>query len=359
MNPSVRTFLIILSFAGPVTVLRGQQQDTKGITAPVGCKVLQAASCGSDITSEQARKSYARIVEARKECQSIEPHKRGILDHGPGCSPLETLTDFNLCGEAGTLAFDYYYWAPLEAYTNGKQVLEEVIARAAKGQVFAHAAKGQVLENNYQIVRAAESTRHDRHYALCQISKIGATVGPPRNCVTVAVLTRDKVWLRGGYRQQLSCFAASSIRPSGAIDIYFDISTTKEPDVFAAGLKQMLMSDLKLAVEQRDSATDYGDKSIYLTSAAGIRDSSILSGGWRETLDFDLLISRNSMKISVRGTAHVMTNRLASGNLTEYSGLSDVQRNQYASALDLKVRDALRKACPSYRQMDSSTIECK
>lgn len=250
----------------------------------------------------------------------------------------------NLCDEQRTIGGeDEYFWAPVNQFTDGNATLETLLKMAKDGQ--AH--------DGHMVIGTASSTDQERHLALCAVASVRGSSGPPRACVTVAIVTPNATWLRGGYSDSL-CNAMAVSRPTGAIDILFEVVTPQGADTFSPALTRM-MADMGLAFELQARTKD----SLRLRSVAGLRTSTVLNGGWKEALDFDINLDRAGDRIFVNGELHVMVCRQALGNLDQYQGLDDAQRSIFAQTFDSNVRAALKSSCKSVIERDAKTMTCK
>jgi hypothetical protein len=237
----------------------------------------------------------------------------------------------------------------LERFSDGAAALKVLRSRAQDGKPF----------DGYVIVESDKSTDSEQHLALCTVSQVSDAFGPPRQCVTVAIVTPNETWLRGGDRGLTSCYIMATFRNSGAIDITFNVQTKTNPLDVSAALLRVLKTDFDLSAEQEVSnARDGKLDAIYIRSSGSLRDSKILPVGWREALDFDLYIVPTKDGISIRGTAHALVCRQALGSVVDYRGLDDSQRAAYASALDSGVDLAIRSSCKKYQKQDAKTIVC-
>ena len=307
------------------------------ISAPVNCK--EAASCGESATSEEARKSAATL---RDRCS------KGQKEYCSGFLKVNTSWVRPGIGSSRKP----YYWARVMDFLNGKMVLAELVSRARTG------------EGSYQgelIVEAATDRRPgEQHLAVCGVRKVNGVSGPPLACQTVAIISREGTWLRGG-GEEVGKISAS-YRTSGAIEIKYEVDTTNVngPEVFATSLKELLISDLGLSVDMRVSrAFDGRPVSASLDGTAPLRESKILKSGWRESFDFDVRIDSIYRKtVFIKGTLRALVCRQALGSLVAYTGLDDAQRSLYASTLDEKVGADIKSACSGYVKHDAKRISC-
>jgi len=324
-----------------------------GMRVPVHCGNESAPSCGEDISLEEAKASFEKVRNGET---------------------FFTATDHNVCASPTTTGF-YYYWAPVERYVDGKAALELLQKRASTGLPFVRGMKARsdsntsVLEKTLErvsldspdervIVESNLSTDTEQHLALCDVKVVGDAVGPPTDCVTVAIITPTETWLRGGDSPG-GCYAMATFRNSGTIDITFDVNTRGDPQMLSNALLRTLKYDLELQVDEEvTKAKDGKVESIYLRSAGSLRNSKILPRGWREALDFDIFLSTDEGKIAVRGIAKAMVCRQAVGTLINYTGLDDSQRSLYANKFDSAVNEAIKSVCQNYRQQDAKTIFC-
>jgi hypothetical protein len=294
--------------------------------APVAC--VGGASCGDDLTLAEAQQTYAEA--------------------GPRFVP-RSMTDGNTCNAAETRG-DYYGWAPSDKVVDGA---------AALTRLTEHARSGQPFNRRYVIIEADRSASDEQHLALCLVTQVGDVVGPPRQCATVAILTRGGAWLRTGDSDLTSCYAGTSFRPSGAIDIRFDVLTRAGLAPLSASLLKMLQSELKLSSEENRSVSSSGSiQSIEIRSATGPRTSEVLPGGWREAVDFDVTMRVEEGKVRIEGAAHALVCRQALGSFRQYQGMDDAQRATYAAFLDARVDAAIKAACPGYVRRDARTVQC-
>jgi hypothetical protein len=227
--------------------------------------------------------------------------------------------------------------------------LDNLRELAASGKPFGHGI----------LVEAAESRSGEQHLALCDVRVIRGTIGPPDRCATVAIITKDITLLRAGAHGTVMCLASASIRLGGSIDIRFSVQTKRTLSDFSDSFSEMLSNDLHMVTEQNSENYHGQIDSISFRSTAPLRDSPILKGGWRESLDFDVSLSRRSDGFDVYGTAKPLVCPTASGQSVDYHGLTDAQRQAYATALDRYVNGAIIRSCPKAKQIDAKQILCE
>lgn len=153
-------------------------------------------------------------------------------------------------------------------------------------------------------------------------------------------------------------------RPSGAIDIDYNVVTKQELLRLSDAIGRVMAFDLGLTTVRWEARSSDGSIGVVgFRSVAALRDSAILSPGWREALDFDLELSDHRAigqeAIIIHGVVHANVCRQALGTLAGYQGLDDAQRARYASVFDKKISDAIKSICSSYEQKDSSNITCQ
>lgn len=335
------------------------------IRAPIECEISLA----------EAKVSFEEMLEKVKSCQQRSQEKKGeekkdgippsVADALQNLSSIlqGTVEDECLILRSATdrtfgcnLSPSLYYWAPTDQLQDGKAALAQLLKRARDGKWF------DQRFGTYVIVESEGSAAEEQHLALCSVTRIGDVVGPPRDCETVAIITPDRAWLRAQTRQiNIGDFiqrTSYSVRLTGAIDISFDVAH-RNPLELSGSLLRTLKTDLGLSVLQEVSRAEDGSlQSIYLRAATPVRDSKILQSGWREALDFDILLRPQNNRVDIRGTAHALVCRQALGDLIEYHGLDDAQRAAYAKALDGYVDAAIKAVCKNYIQRDAKTINC-
>lgn len=285
-------------------------------------------SCGTDTSFSEAASSRRR---GRGDTKQL---------HLAVFEPLEEVAD----------GCPWIVWGRVDEFEKGPSTLDRVLAYARTGEIF---------DEKYQVVAATPELDHERHLAICSVSKYR---GPPTRCHTVVVIKGQEIYLRGE-SERTSCPAPSiALRPSGSIDVQYKVITHDGLLVFALSVndmlatKQGLLGDLITSKDSRESVT-----SVWLRSAAPLRDSKVLSAGWREAYDFDVYFywaEANQNEMGVEATLRPMVSRLAVGSLVQYQGLDDAQRTRYASYFDLLIGDAIKAACHRWKQIDGININC-
>jgi hypothetical protein len=295
-------------------------------------------SCGDDLTLADARETYKSVA---------------------GRGALESMLEGHAC-EAEALGL--HRWAPKERVKDGTIAFARFVEHVRDGRLFEQPLPHGVRSTGslgHVAVDSELSTATEQHLALCEVLRVGRAVGPPLNCVTVAIVTPAETWLRTvDPRWDGICPTSASFRSDGAIDIQFDVLTKSSPAPLSTSLVHVLQSELKLTAEQEVSMRNGVANYIEIRSAAPLRNSQILPGGWREAIDFTISLFSVDAGVRISGTAHALVSRQAVGSLTQYQGMDDAQRTVYAQALDLKVNSAIRAACKNYRQRDARTILC-
>jgi hypothetical protein len=243
-------------------------------------------------------------------------------------------------------------WAPLDQVQDGERSFKSLLGDAKTGIVFGN-------ERKYQVVEALPEIAGEQHLALCEVS---GQLGPPRNCKTVAILTKDEVLIRA-MRPLDMCFFAGHLRVSGSIEIHYVVTGAPALSEIAFGLANELTSKQKLKPEVRLFKDNAGTvRSVRLRSSTPLRDSSVLSAGWRESYDFDVDLNYDRAGIDnivdIEGDLRPLVSRQAVGNLTEYQGLDDAQRGIYLNYFDSLVGEAIKKICDHPKYLDATNIIC-
>ena len=245
---------------------------------------------------------------------------------------------------------DPVYWASVEKL-GGQTEFDALLG---------HAASGDLFNGTSRIVEILGTPAGERHLALCQVPVIGGHEGLPRDCNTVAIISSGKTLIKGT-RPRTLCEVSAVVGMDGAtIKINFDIQTKLDAAPLSASLASMLKNDLGLDFDQQVDRDASGNiNSVYYSAIAPLRDSKILGGGLRESFNFDISLSRYDGGFRFYGRSKPMICRTASGNVTEYHGLDDAQRNIYGKALNNGVASAVQKSCAAFSQIDDGTLSCK
>jgi hypothetical protein len=356
--------LLIVAELGPPFTLNvltfGHAEAAEAaILAPVGCPrppgvfpfVNKPLSCGTDFTIGEAKKSYSEWQASIRALPKLFPNV-----HVPTSElRLTPILDDNICY---VRSGDPYIWAMVKELDQGQAALDQLLNLAKSGAVFT----SKDGYSHHQIVETTSSTRIERHLALCYVSK---HLGPPRDCVTVAIITSQEIWLRGKTAglAPFGCNSAAESRLSGSIRITYNVRSGASPMLFAEALQKTLISAQSLSTELVPYSDPEGTVySVLLNSSAPLRDSKVLFDGWRESFDFDVYFGRRDPQkaaVSVDGTLQPLVSRLARGSLAEYQGLDDAQRNTYMTTFDNLVGESIKTACPNFVQIDSGTISCE
>jgi hypothetical protein len=348
----------------PKILFGGAQAAEAAIRAPIECRDRNRTSaadlnsflnwpisCGTDFTMGEAKKSYSEWQASIRALPKLFPN----VHVPPSELRLTPILEDNICY---VRSGDPYIWAMVKELDQGQAALDQLLNLAKSGAVFS----SKDGYSQHEIVETTSSTRIERHLALCYVSK---HLGPPRDCVTVAIITSQEIWLRGKTAglAPFGCNSAAESRPSGSIRITYNVRSEASPMLFAEALQKILISAQSLSTELVPSSDPEGTVySVLLNSSAPLRDSKVLSKGWRESFDFDVYFGRRDSQkavVSVDGTLQPLVSRLARGSLAEYQGLNDAQRNTYMTTFDNLVGESIKTTCPNFVQIDSETISCK
>ena len=254
----------------------------------------------------------------------------------------------NFC-DSSSVSGHYYRWARSDQVPGGIQAVQELVSKLRSG----------VALNGYLHVESENSTPIERRFALCRVRSIHGQNGPPIDCATVAIFSTHGTWIRTKVDSLEICLASSNYRPSGAIQIEFAVDTEASPSQIAASIAHVLQDEFKLAVEASDVSSNEKTDYAYLRSTAGLRDSRILSSGWREALDVDVTIWRRGKTLEVKGVVHALVSRQAVGTLIHYTGLDDSQRAKYSSTIEASIESGIRLACNEFTRLDAKRLRCK
>jgi hypothetical protein len=351
MHQNIAIFLFFTS----ILLVSEIASSSDKVRVPVKCSGLP--SCGDDITLDEIRKSYENAKKIFNECKEIESKETTKnnslssifikLGKSSSCE-AEVAHNYNVCGRVETTGY-YHFWAPYEKYQNGDAALKEILSNV---NTMNFVGSGVFIDS-------ANSTPNERHIAFCKSRKIGGKLGVPTECVTVAVITDNKTYLRGRRANQIWCHVAGSLRSSGTIDILFEVKTKLALELFSNNIMQYLNEHMGLSSERETNADESGQAgSIYVMSSSGFRNSKVLKG-WREILDFDIYSTKSNNGFRVRAVARTMVSQLNLGSITEYTGLNDVQKDVYLRYLDNSLQQAIVRTCSKSRIIDSKNIVCE
>ena len=148
--------------------------------------------------------------------------------------------------------------------------------------------------SDHDIRSSSQSTaQRENIISRCVIFLICAD--PRNNCITVVICDAvPKHGLEDGLSPDgpFACNAEARFRISGAaIDVEFEVISTKNPIVFANSLLDLLRTNQALNPELEPHVANGVVSSVSLYSSAPIRNSVTLSQGWRESFDFDVFFN--------------------------------------------------------------------
>lgn len=299
------------------------------VQVPVDCQ--KTTSCGEDPSLRSVKRRYKSLGGAALVANTA-------LNR---CDPLEP---------------DAVHWGPADAVEGGPAAIAALIDHAQRG----------TPDDRTVIVETAASSKNERHLARCSVTTVGDTLGPPRDCVTMAILTPERNWLRGEVPQPPPergeyvldmCPTAAHIRLGGAIDINYDVRAPASIAVLAQAIQHALETRLDLKVELDDA---HGAHYVSLDAASGMHNSKVLTTGWREIMDVSVYVESNESEhiVSISGLAHLLVVRQAVADISRYQGLNDAQRTLYARELDDVFADAIASVCQRFRRIDDKTVSC-
>ncbi|OGT54767.1 MAG: hypothetical protein A3E01_18815 [Gammaproteobacteria bacterium RIFCSPHIGHO2_12_FULL_63_22] len=324
--------LAILSFVAATLIAPPLAAQTMALArVPVDCE--GKPSCGDDPKLRAVLKRHKAVMLAG--------------------TPLEANINLNRCD---AMRADTPDWGPADAVAGGHAAIEQLKAEARLG----------VPTDGTLTVETTASSTKERHLARCSVTQIGEAFGPPRDCVTMAILTRDKDWVRGsepppppepGDEDFLMCPTAGHFRQGGAIQIDYDVKSPGPLLPMAKAIQRALETKLGLSVEmEQERNADY----VSLVAASGMHNSKVLATGWREIMDFDVFLEsdEDTQVVSVSGRSHLLVCRQAVSDMSSYHGLSDAQRAIYLRYLDTLVAESIATICPRFRRIDDKTLSC-
>ncbi|MDR3469924.1 MAG: hypothetical protein P4M07_28685 [Xanthobacteraceae bacterium] len=316
-------------------------------TRDAHCKDVSFAEASS---SAQSNRISTCKSPARPEPQSAPTDRQGklrqfmaLLDGG-GC--VTTLSQYVPCDTHQNPPF----WT----------TVEQMHAEDEFKKAMARASSGELIDAGKKIVEILQPNGNEHHYAFCKVKQVKGSEGPPFDCETMAIVTPAKTLIRAAHDLKMCEVSAFFALDGASIEISFKVITGIDGMKFVASLSDMLKDGLDLSYEQ-SSVRDADGKlsSASFSAIAPIRESKILAGGLRESFDLDLWMERETGGFSIRGHTKPMICRTASGNIVEYHGLNDGQKQQYATTLNRAISSAIAKACSSFTQIDDGTLSCK
>lgn len=341
----------LLLFSSGYSAVARSSSDVD-IHIPVSCRdTNNSSSCGKNVTLKQVVDRHADFLKTKEQRLSQCDQKT------ENCLPL-LLNPKLYTNTCNSIYPGDYSWAPSSESKNGSRTLHQLLKRAETGRSFKDGNK------NLIVLEVLGSDVEERHLAVCSVTEVQGKRGPPKDCAVVAIITSSVTWLRGSSEPEdrfgESCPAAYSERLGPAIDIYFDIDTRNDMSNFASSILSILRNRFKLSAERKINSDDIGEvQSIEIISTSGIRLSEVLRGGWRETLDFDILLSEGRGKVNLHGVLHALICRQAGGSFADYRGLNKLEEDHYSKVYDGGINDAIRLACKkTYKQMDDRNIFC-
>ncbi|MER8650962.1 hypothetical protein [Mesorhizobium sp. M0586] len=334
---SVNLFMLVMVSG----ISSGAEPSEIHYKAPIRCEGDHpAASCGTPVLLSEVESSAANLSRDIATCGK-NPEQ---------CSTLrisQRLADPSFSCDGDYLDDDE--WLPSS--------MDEIKAK------YGEALNGVPVEGRI-LVEASDSPPNETHFASCSVSTVDGRSGPPHECVTVAVVTANRVYRRTSGRDGKSsnnyinlCNVSASFSPSGRIDIEYNIVTQKSIVGFADAVQTLLVDDFALAVSRREVSNNI--PYIDIRSTSGLRDSTILPT-WREALDLDVNIAQTEdNSIQLRASTNPLICKTASSKIFEYRGLDDGQRDAYATVFNSRIKRAIVAACGQVTSADDHTIVCQ
>lgn len=319
------------------------------VHAPTDCSSI--TDCNLDITTEEIGKSWSEAKNERDDCLKgiSDEHSREDNDtyRYLKCRIHPAVFE-DICQSRLSQAREYI-WVPSSYAIDGDLVVENLSKRLAAGSIL----------SDEIFVLTPGSVEEEQHVARCNVRTISGITGPPSDCIVVAVKTRENFYFRSGVYTGHCLFSATN-RINGAIDIKFEIETIKPLVEFYDNVKRKLSEDLELKIESNETLDELGHVvSVSIRSTAPLRESKIISGGWRESFNFDVYIGREEKNIVFRGSTQPMICRYSVGEARYYHGLDDDQRAVYMTRLDKLLENAIRSACTVFDKKDDERAICK
>ncbi|MCX7219362.1 MAG: hypothetical protein NTY70_10645, partial [Burkholderiales bacterium] len=267
----------------------------------------------------------------------------------PDLSSLVTMTERHICDEFSN--FDNYLWAPSKDFKNGGDALVALQSHAQSGIPF----------NGYMVVETDTSLEAEQHLALCTVTQVLSAYGPPQQCATVALVTKNQVWLRGRNEQEAECSRRQRKLPQSALGaILLEITVTEGMTLSDAAdvIKGVLLSDLEFETGSEIKKRKGIVERINIRAGAQYAVSKILQDGWREIIDVTLTVEDGDDGVSIAGEARPMVSRQALRDKKDYKGTDGFQDEQYKKTFLSKFIEALKNKCAKFQRIDSNTIKC-
>lgn len=316
------------------------EKPAGAMTVPVQCEGNDsyAPSCGVSLNFEEALNKHREALDDKCETSAAcEPGK------------LSPAVQANVCGEIGVDA-PTYVWASPDEVVGGAGAIEDLEKETRN--VGSSAA-------GYQVVLEA-GTDNEKNFALCVINTINGFAGPPTRCSTVAIERNGKFLIRATPSLAVpDCSQAVSFSFGRSIIVDFDIDTSLNIKDFGSSITKALEASLAVQTEGRFAQDRDGSATSYFMMASSpLRESAILGGGWRESIDLNLFVSRiSASKLTVTANARPLVNRLAT-EYNEYHGPNDGQVDLYAKAISAAIEGGIKTLCSHGIKIDDKTITC-
>lgn len=349
---SIILLAIIIVLFGCISLKQYSQKIKYDVAIRVPTSCNSDPNCGAHSMSEEPE--LPAILICSSNCifkYSLNEIKNTYLEEKNNLPKLKAMIESNIDCPSYR-----YYWAPAKNIAGADSAIIQLKHHAKSGEPF----------NGKIIAEADNSTDTEQHLVLCEIQQVSEARGPPRNCETVAIITSTETWLRSSRGDSIECLRSGGFRGYNGINIFLNIQTRKINLLeLTKAILNTLQNELDLSAEQidKDRYTTGDIASVYIESSGTLRDSKILNGGWRESLDFNIYIhmtpgTDGSKSYDIHGIAHVLVCRQALGNIVDYHGLDDGQRMTYATILDSRIHSSIQSICQNYRAHDSKTIVC-
>lgn len=321
----------------------GAQTETPSgaIIVPVRCEGSDgyAPSCGVSLNFDEAFNRHGKFLKDR--CATSDPCDVG---------KLLAAVQANVCGEIGTDE-PTYVWASPDEVVDGTKAIKDLGKELSDANLTAP---------GYQVVQEGGSEKNEKKIALCVVNIINGVAGPPSRCSTVSIERKGKFLIRATPSvASLDCSQAVSFSFGRSIVVDYDIDTGLDIKDFSVSITKALEAGLGVQTQGRLTKDRDGQASSYFMMASSpLRESSILGGGWRESIDLNLFVSRiGAGQLTVTANARPLVNRLATG-YNEYHGPDDGQVDLYAKAISVAIEGGIKTLCSNGIKIDDKTITC-